>query len=157
MIVYHGSNQEIRKPDCLHSRRSVDFGPGFYVTPIVEQAKNWTAKYKRKGEAAVVSQYELDDQAFSAYKTLRFDTYSGEWLDYMFACRQGNDPNEYDMVMGGVTNDRIFDAINLYYENLISRDDALERLKYYGPSYQICIKRQELLDRFLTFTGSEEI
>lgn len=83
MIVYHGSNQEIRKPDCLHSRRSVDFGPGFYVTPIVEQAKNWTAKYKRKGEAAVVSQYELDDQAFSAYKTLRFDTYSGEWLDYM--------------------------------------------------------------------------
>ena len=34
--------------------------------------------------------------------------------------------------------------------------EALERLKYYGPSYQICIKRQELLDQSLTFLGSEE-
>ncbi len=38
-----------------------------------------------------------------------------------------------------------------------NRDDALERLKYYGPSYQICIKRQVLLDRFLTFLGSEKV
>ena len=156
MIVYHGSNLEIRTPDCLHSRKSVDFGPGFYVTPLLEQAQNWTAKFKRKGEPAIVSQYELDDSAFTEYRTLRFDSYSGEWLDYVFACRQGNDPDEYDMIMGGVANDRVYDTINLYFERLISRDEALERLKYYGPSYQICIKRQELLDQSLTFLGSEE-
>ena len=157
MIVYHGSNLEIKKPDCFHSRRSVDFGPGFYVTPLLEQARNWTAKFKRKGEPAIVSQYELDDSAFTEYRTLRFDSYSGEWLDYVFACRQGNDPDEYDMIMGGVANDRVYDTINLYFEHLINRDEALERLKYYCPSYQICIKRQELMDRFLTFTGSEEL
>ena len=134
----------------------MDFGPGFYVTPLLEQARNWTAKFKRKGEPAIVSRYELDDHAFTTNKTLRFDSYSGEWLDYVFACRQGNDPDEYDMIMGGVANDRVYDTINLYFERLISRDEALERLKYYGPSYQICIKRQELLDRSLTFLGSEE-
>ena len=29
------------------------------------------------------------------------------------------------------------------------------REKYFGPSYQICIKRQEILDKFLTFIRSD--
>lgn len=30
MILYHGSNMEILKPDILHSRKNIDFGCGFY-------------------------------------------------------------------------------------------------------------------------------
>ena len=36
MILYHGSFLEIVKPDLVHSRPKVDFGRGFYVTPIYE-------------------------------------------------------------------------------------------------------------------------
>ena len=39
MIVYHGSYTEVAKPDTMHSRRNVDFGPGFYTTPLREQAE----------------------------------------------------------------------------------------------------------------------
>ena len=38
MILYHGSFLEIAKPDLVHSRSNVDFGRGFYVTPLYEQA-----------------------------------------------------------------------------------------------------------------------
>lgn len=36
MILYHGSYVEIAKPDLKHSRLNVDFGRGFYTTPIYE-------------------------------------------------------------------------------------------------------------------------
>lgn len=155
MIVYHGSNLEITKPDCAHSRKKVDFGAGFYVTPLQEQAKSWAEKFKRMGDSAIVSQYELSDDVFESSCILKFDAYNGEWLDFVFACRQGNDPSDYDIVMGGVANDRVFDTINLYFDGLIGKDEALGRLKFLGPSYQICIKRQEIIDRFLTFIRSE--
>ena len=38
MILYHGSFLEIARPDLVHSRPNVDFGRGFYVTPLYEQA-----------------------------------------------------------------------------------------------------------------------
>ena len=34
MILYHGSFLEIAKPDLAHSRPNVDFGRGFYATPL---------------------------------------------------------------------------------------------------------------------------
>ncbi len=38
MIVYHGSTLEIKNPDVKHSKSSLDFGKGFYVTSFSEQA-----------------------------------------------------------------------------------------------------------------------
>ncbi len=61
MILYHGSYMEIKKPDITFSRDNVDFGKGFYVTPIYEQAKKWAARFKRKKGASIVTTYELED------------------------------------------------------------------------------------------------
>lgn len=44
MILYHGSYLEIAEPDLVHSRFNVDFGRGFYVTPLYEQAEKWCGK-----------------------------------------------------------------------------------------------------------------
>lgn len=40
MIVYHGSNVVVDHPDVNHSYRDLDFGRGFYVTTVKEQAEN---------------------------------------------------------------------------------------------------------------------
>lgn len=50
MILYHGSSLEVVKPDLSHSRANVDFGRGFYVTPLYEQAVKWCGKFKRRGK-----------------------------------------------------------------------------------------------------------
>ena len=41
MIVYHGSTIVVDKPDVEHSFRPLDFGKGFYVTTVREQAVRW--------------------------------------------------------------------------------------------------------------------
>ena len=50
MKVYHGSWMEIAEPDLKHSRTDVDFGKGFYTTPLREQAVKWCGKFKRRGK-----------------------------------------------------------------------------------------------------------
>ena len=60
MILYHGSNLEINKPDLVYSRDNVDFGKGFYTTPIYEQAVKWCGKFKRRGQKGIVSKYKFD-------------------------------------------------------------------------------------------------
>ena len=157
MTVYHGSNQPIPLPDVLHSRKNVDFGVGFYVTPLEEQAKNWCRKFQKLGDSAFVSSYELDDAALSGFHVLRFDAYDGPWLEFILRCRKGQDTTDYDIVMGGVANDRVFDTIELLTGGLIDENEALSRLKYVKPNYQICLRHQEVIDQALRYLGSEQL
>lgn len=39
MMLYHGSYLAVVKPDIAHSRVNVDFGRGFYTTPLLEQVR----------------------------------------------------------------------------------------------------------------------
>ena len=54
MILYHGSYIEIARPDIVHSRINVDFGRGFYTTPLLEQAQKWCKKFKDKKKTAII-------------------------------------------------------------------------------------------------------
>ena len=44
MIMYHASTTIIEKPDVLHSRDKLDFGRGFYLTSIREQAVQYAER-----------------------------------------------------------------------------------------------------------------
>lgn len=154
MIVYHGSYKEISNPDIYHSRKKVDFGSGFYVTEIESQARNLCERFIRRGKQGIVSVYSLDDNALNTAKTLKFEGYSDEWLDFVFICRRLSDDTDYEIVVGGVANDRVFDTVELYFDGLISKTEALGRLVYTEPNQQICIRSQEILDRFLHFERS---
>ena len=50
MILYHGSYLAIENPDLLHSRPNLDFGKGFYLTSIREQAVKWCEEVCQKGK-----------------------------------------------------------------------------------------------------------
>ena len=45
MLVYHGSDVEIKTPDVFHSRLHLDFGKGFYTTPLKRQAVKWCDRF----------------------------------------------------------------------------------------------------------------
>lgn len=98
MILYHGSYLEVAEPDLTHSRSNVDFGRGFYVTPLYAQASMWCGKFKRRGKDGIVSRYTFDESRESELKTLKFDSYSENWLDFILICRSGNDTTDYDLV-----------------------------------------------------------
>lgn len=156
MTLYHGSYKEIKTPDLSHSRLNVDFGKGFYTTPIFEQAVKWCMKFKRIGKNAVVSEYEFDEKACDSLNILNFESYSEQWLDFIISCRKEEDKTDYDIVIGGVANDKVFNTVELYFENLIDKNEAIKRLRYEKPNLQICLRTQKALD-VLRFEGSENI
>lgn len=157
MILYHGSYLEIKSPDLEHSRKNVDFGCGFYLTPIYEQAVKWCEKFKRRGKNGIVSRYEFDEKAYQELKILKFDSYSEKWLDFILTCRNGKDATDYDIVIGGVANDKVFNTIELYFDHLIDKEEAIRRLRFEKPNLQLCFRTQKALESYLHFEGSEQI
>ena len=155
MILYHGSNKTIEKPNIQYSRATVDFGKGFYLTPLYEQAQKWCAKFKRKGQDSVISAYEFDDNAFKKFKTHKFEGYTVEWIEFIASCRKGNDTSDFDIIMGGVANDKVFNTIELYFEELIDIDETIKRLKYEKPNYQVAIRNQQVIGECLKFERSD--
>ncbi|WP_406040970.1 DUF3990 domain-containing protein [Succinimonas sp.] len=121
MILHHGSYTAVANPDLLCSRANTDFGRGFYLTPLYDQAKNWCQRFKRRDRDGIVSRYILDDDAFAKLKLLRFAAYSAAWLDFVMACRRGTDTSDYDAVSGGVADDRVFNTVELCFENLTDK------------------------------------
>lgn len=157
MILYHGSYVAVSEPDVLHSRNNVDFGKGFYATPIYDQARKWAEKFARRGKTAIISYYQFDENALKDCNTLSFDAYSEEWLSFIVACRSGHDESNYDIVMGGVANDKVFNTIELFFDGLIDQEEAIKRLKYEKPNMQIAFRSQSTIDRYLHYEGSEQL
>lgn len=156
MMLYHGSYLEIEKPDLLHSRSNVDFGRGFYVTPLYEQAEKWCVRFKRRGKDGIISRYEYDESKETELRILKFNDYSEAWLDFILNCRNGKDMTEYDLVVGGVANDKVFNTVELFFDGLIDKTEAIKRLRYEQPNLQLCFRTGKAL-KLLCFEGSEKI
>lgn len=58
-------------------------------------------------------------------KVLEFDSYSEEWLDFILYCRRGEDTTDYDIVIGGAANDKVFNTVELFFDGLIDKKEAL--------------------------------
>ena len=156
MILYHGSFVTIDKPDLTHSRPNVDFGKGFYTTPIYEQAEKWCGKFKRRGQDGIITSYEFNETAYGVLKVLKFDAYSEEWLDFIMNCRRGQDSTDYDLIVGGVANDKVFNTVELYFDGLLDKKEAISRLRYEKPNLQMAFRTEKALS-YLKFEGSKRL
>ena len=154
MIFYHGSFLEVVKPDLMHSRPNLDFGRGFYVTPLYERAVKWCGKFKRRGKTGVISRYNYDENQEAELKILKFDSYSEEWLDFILNCRTEKDSTDYDLVVGGIANDKVFNTVELFFDGLINKTEAINRLRYEKPNLLICFRTDKALS-LIHFEGSE--
>lgn len=150
MLVYHTSDQRFRNPDVDHSRNALDFGRGFYVTRLREQAEKYALRFKRTGKEAYLHIFEYTPDVNMKVKI--FDTYDGEWLDFVCSCRKGCDVyKQYDIIEGGVANDKVFQTVDLYMADIYTKEQALQNLAYEMPNNQLCFITQKALDKCLKF------
>lgn len=157
MTVYHGSTVVVNVPLVGVGRRNLDFGKGFYVTDLKEQAISWATRPSNEGKPHVLNVYEFDKEdvikAPFRYKT--FALYDAAWLEFVIASRRGEPVwQEYDVIEGGIANDRVFNTIELYAQGLITQETALQRLMYEQPNNQICILNQGVADKYLHYVES---
>lgn len=159
MKVYHGSTVIVKSPDCSFGRPNLDFGQGFYTTDIKMQAEKWVQRFIALGKRAFVTVYEYDERDIETkYRYKKFPQYDEEWLDFILSCRTGGkDFLKYDIIEGGIANDKVFNTVELYFAHLIDKATALNRLRYEKPNNQICFVNQAVLDNVLHFYEFYEV
>ena len=160
MILYHGGTEAVMQPDCKKGRPDLDFGLGFYVTLLQDQAEGFARRKARDRKSKpVISVYEFYyEAAIEDCVYLNFEFYDEAWLDFVVASRNGMKPwANYDIVEGGVANDRVIDTVELYTIGILDKASALGRLSEHQPNHQICILSQAILDKYLKFVEVIEL
>ena len=160
MILYHGGTEAVMQPDCKKGRPDLDFGLGFYVTLLQDQAEGFARRKARDRRGKpVISVYEFDyEAAIKDCAYMNFEFYDEAWLDFVVASRNGMKPwGNYDIVEGGVANDRVIDTVELYTIGILDKASALGRLSEHQPNHQICILSQAILDKYLKFVDVIEL
>lgn len=162
MILYHGTIMPVPSPLAHIGREELDFGKGFYLTKIKEQAEAWARKkmFIEHASRAVLNVYEFDSEAAigSGISYLSMPQYDKEWLDFVVGNRKGhNHWLAYKVIEGGVANDRVIDTVEDYMTGRITAEQALGQLRFAKPNHQICILDQQVIDTYLHFVESVEI
>ena len=157
MKLYHSSNIIVEFPDTMHSRNYLDFGRGFYLTSLYDQAIRYAKRFKRRGQTAWLNTYKISLSEKKLWKIKRFETYDKDWLDLVAQCRNGNDVCDYDMIIGGIANDRVIMTLDRYFSNEISQEEALGILRFEKPNIQYCIRSERMLQECLTYIESKQI
>lgn len=156
--LYHGSNVVVEHPLVNIGRKDLDLGTGFYLTPLYAQASKWAVRIKtiRNTEYAIVNTYEFSVPADCNIR--RFDAYDKEWLDFIVDSRAGKRPwLGYDIIEGGVADDRVIDAVEAYINGYADVERTLRQLVFHKPSYQVCILNQEIVDKYLQYKSYERV
>ena len=140
MILYHGSNTKIEKIDLSKCRPYKDFGKGFYLTEIREQAEKMASRTAHiyEGEP-IVTEFEFDESALSKLSVKQFDDPNEEWALFVLANRskEHEQPtHSYDIVIGPVADDDIAQLFRNFNDGYINLTMLVEGLKYKKVSSQ---------------------
>ena len=149
MTVYHGGYKTVEHPEIRIGRNTKDFGSGFYCTIIKEQAQRWAKRYETK----VVSIYDVRFKP--GLKIKDFKEMTDEWLDFIIYCRAGK-PHDYDIVIGAMANDQIYNFVSDYMDGAITREQFWVLAKFKYPTHQINFCTEKALE-CLEYRGCEVI
>lgn len=141
--LFHGSNTVIQKPDLSRSREDIDFGAGFYLTPDYNMAAKWACKKNN----SICNRYNLSMKGLSVY-TFELDR---EWLDFVIANRneeveKDNKFSKYDVIIGAIADDRLYNTIEMYENGFIPASKAIEIMNCMVYGTQIVLKTDKAID-----------
>ena len=159
MILYHGSDVEVKNPKIIKSEKGRDFGCAFYLTPIKEQAERMAKRKQRmnKSTSAIVSVFEFNEKEVSNLKYKLFKNPDLEWLDMIIECRTNPSfIHGYDIVEGKIADDSVGETILFVIDGIIKKEDALERLKFQKINSQVAFCSEDSL-KLINFTISYEV
>lgn len=158
MRLYHGSSSIVSEPSIGFSRANLDFGKGFYTTSIRSQAERWARRkaFMDSSEAAIVSEFEMSDP--TSLKTLEFKEADESWVEFVCQCRRGGSQyKSYDLIVGGVADDKVYEAVNMYFKGLWDMETTLNALRFYEVNDQYCFVTQRAIEQTLAYVTSYEV
>jgi hypothetical protein len=165
MILFHGSNVEVSSIDLSKCGKYKDFGQGFYLTSLKQQAIELAKKItKRLGTGnATLNMYEFDNDLSNLnYKI--FTEPNEEWATFIINNRNrdftnhndkfSNHDNKYDFVHGLVANDDISAILETFLLGILPMSELSKALIYKKLNDQYSFHSVKALSR-LKFLRSE--
>ena len=159
MIVYHGSDHIIETPLYNGSKRTNDYGYGFYTTENKELAMEWACSDNRDGFANI---YELNTDGLhilnlndSQYCILNWlavlTKYRSYWQSGSVAEEAKNylqkyffvDSSEYDIVIGYRADDSYFSFAQDFVSGAISLRKLSEAMRLGKLGEQVVLKSEK--------------
>ena len=104
-------------------------------------------------ETPTISIYEYTPN--KALSILDFKGMTDAWLDFIANCRKGI-PHNYDIVIGAMANDQIYNHIEDFIAGIITREQFWVLAKFKYPTHQICFATEASL-KCLSYIESETI
>ncbi|MBR1798162.1 MAG: DUF3990 domain-containing protein [Clostridiales bacterium] len=170
MLVYHGSSHIIQTPVYNGSKRTNDYGYGFYTTENIELAKEWSCSDGQNGYANI---YEADLEGLtilnlnsSEYNILNWlavlTKYRSYWQKNSIAEEAKNylqenffvDPTAYDVIIGYRADDSYFSFAQDFISGAISLSKLSEAMRLGKLGEQVVFKSKASFSHIL-FKGAE--
>lgn len=150
MRLYHGSNVVIESINLAMCRPYKDFGKGFYLTDIEEQAKQMAKRVARiYGGSPIVNSFEIQDD-FRKLSNIKIKDFgiqtTEEWAKFVMNNRNRtftdeantlcNKDNKYDIVIDPVADDNMALLFRQYENEIIDFETLLKGMIYKKTSSQ---------------------
>ncbi len=158
MLLYHGSNRDIKEINLSMCRPYKDFGKGFYLTVMKEQAEKMAKRVARiYGGTPILNVYEIDD-SIKQIKGLTIKDFgtrtSEEWARFVrnrsksfsdFSDPECNFDNKYDIVIGPIADDDMALLFRQYDNGVISFENMLSGMVYKETTNQYSFHTQKAI------------
>lgn len=140
MKLYYGSNMIIDQIDLSKCKPFKDFGQGFYLTEIKEQAEQMARRTSAiYGGEPIVTEFELDEIALKNLSVKTFEEPNEEWALFVMANRSRKNMqsiHSFDIVIGPVADDTIATLFRNFDDGIIDLQMLVKGLKYKKVSSQ---------------------
>lgn len=170
MIVYHGSDHIIEQPVFNGSKRTNDYGYGFYTTESIELAKEWACSDRRDGFA---NRYDLDIDGLEILRLNAPEFTILNWLallaQYRTYWQSGGiaeqakeylhehffiNPAPYDIIIGYRADDSYFSFARDFVGNAISFEKLSQAMHLGKLGEQVVLKSERSFEH-IRFLGAE--
>ena len=170
MLIYHGSDHIIEAPVYNGSKRTNDYGYGFYTTESIDLAKEWACSDNRDGFANC---YEADMDGLTVLNLNAPEFNILNWLviltKYRTYWQSGSvaseakdylqrhffiDPTPYDVIIGYRADDSYFSFAQDFVSGAIPLSKLSDAMHLGRLGEQIVFKSRESFSH-IRFTGAE--
>jgi hypothetical protein len=156
MKLYHGTNTYINEIDFNKCNPNKDFGQGFYLTDIKEQAllmAKRRAKIEKQGHP-IIMEYEFDENHLDneSINVKIFDKPSKEWALFILSNRKSSsttNQHSYNIVIGPIANDGVVFQLERYENNIITLDVLVKELSYQKLNKQYCFTTTKAVSKLI--------
>jgi len=161
MTLYHGSREGLFGPICPQSRTACDFGKGFYLGTASAQPLTLICRSERPTLYAC----ELDLDGLDVYRFepdidwVLFIAYCRDRMPRpykkLFAPRYRSILRDHDVIFGKIANDKMFYALDFFFDNLASDTAVLKSLSALNLGDQYCAKTAKACRQIIVLSSRE--